>query len=250
MPSRAELALRDHALAFLEQVGQDAGVDDRDRLRGVGDDEAAPSAVWLALDAARLRPGRRCGRRVLRRLVRRDLRRREEEHQVALERVQHQRRGDAERGDAAERSIAKRLCRGFIGCVSRSRPRARRRRGASAMPPRCRARRRRSNSGSATSATRAQRRSAPDVEAVAAHREEFATRYATACAHPVGVLALALEDDRAQPHQRDGDRSTSRTPAPSPACPAASVVRHRRRLASADTTRPGAACSTTSPRNR
>ena len=36
----AELALRDHALAFLEQVGKDAGVDDRDRLRGVGHDEA------------------------------------------------------------------------------------------------------------------------------------------------------------------------------------------------------------------
>ena len=37
-------ALRDDAFAFLEQVGKDAGVDDGNRLRGVGHVEASPSA--------------------------------------------------------------------------------------------------------------------------------------------------------------------------------------------------------------
>ena len=36
----------------------------------------------------------------LRRLLRRDLRRREEEHEVRLERVEHERGGDAEHGEA------------------------------------------------------------------------------------------------------------------------------------------------------
>jgi hypothetical protein len=64
-----ELALRDHAFAFLEQVGQDAAVFDRDHLGGVGDREAHRHAVGLALDAAGLDQAAQAEGAVLRRLV-------------------------------------------------------------------------------------------------------------------------------------------------------------------------------------
>ena len=95
-----ELALRHDALALAEEVGQDAAIDDRHALRGVGDDELHRDAVGLALDAALLDQPADAEGAALRRFVRRDLRGREEEHQVLLERVQHERRRDAERRDA------------------------------------------------------------------------------------------------------------------------------------------------------
>ena len=95
----AHLALRDHALALLEQVGQDAAVGHGHGLRGVGDDEVHVGAV--ALDAAFLHQAADAERAVQRRLVRGHLRRRIEEHQVALERVEHQRGGHADGGDDA-----------------------------------------------------------------------------------------------------------------------------------------------------
>ena len=78
----AERALRDHALALLEQVGQDAGVDDRDASARCRSRRSARRPRPLALDAARLDQAADAERAALRRFVRRDLGRREEEHEV------------------------------------------------------------------------------------------------------------------------------------------------------------------------
>ena len=79
----AELALRDHAFAFLEQVGQDAGVGDRDRLARCRSRRSARSGRRRAA-GCRPRPGRRCGTRgPCGASLGGDLRRREEEHEVA-----------------------------------------------------------------------------------------------------------------------------------------------------------------------
>ena len=65
----AELALRDHALALLEEVGKDAGEDHGNRLRGVGHAEAHGERVLVARHAARLDQPADAERAVLRRLV-------------------------------------------------------------------------------------------------------------------------------------------------------------------------------------
>jgi hypothetical protein len=104
-----QLPLRDHALAFLEQVGKDAFVADRDVLGRVGDDEVDARA--FALDRALAdeatepeRPGRR-------RFMAGDLRRRVEEDEVALEGVEDERRrgahGDDDAGDDRQALVAR-----------------------------------------------------------------------------------------------------------------------------------------------
>src|SRR5262249_48121261 len=98
----AELALRHHALALLEQVGEDALVDDRHVLRGVGDDELDRDAVALALDAAGHDHSADAERAALRHFPRLDLRRREEEHQILVEGREHEGGGRAERRQAPD----------------------------------------------------------------------------------------------------------------------------------------------------
>src|SRR5690242_13623823 len=96
-----EPALRDDALALLEEVGKDAFVADEDRPGGVGDDEARLRA--LALERALLDHATDPERPRLRRLVRDDLRRRIEEDEVALERVEDESDRDRDRaGDACD----------------------------------------------------------------------------------------------------------------------------------------------------
>ncbi len=60
---RADLALRDDALALLEEVGKDAGIDDGNGLRRVGDLEAHGEAVRRRGSGSSPRPARRCGTR-------------------------------------------------------------------------------------------------------------------------------------------------------------------------------------------
>ena len=109
----AQRTLCDHALAFLEQVGKKASVGHRNGLRGVSHAKAHRQAVGLARQTSGLDHAADAKRSALRRLVGRDLRRCEKEHQVRLERVEHQRGGDAEPASPAPIQ-AKRRVRGFI----------------------------------------------------------------------------------------------------------------------------------------
>src|SRR5262249_19539379 len=86
----------------------------RDGLRRVGHGEAHIDAV--ALDAARLHDAADAEGAAERRLLRRDLGRAEEEHQVLLKRLQHERGRDAER-DHAEGDRRHTLVPGFHGVI-------------------------------------------------------------------------------------------------------------------------------------
>jgi hypothetical protein len=86
-------------------------------VRGVGDDELNLERLRLALHAAGLDQTADAERAVAWRFARRDLRRGEEEHQVRLERVQHQARRDAEQCKAAD-DRCDTLTRGFISPFS------------------------------------------------------------------------------------------------------------------------------------
>src|SRR5258706_1139545 len=107
-----EPALRHHALAFAKQVGKDADVDDRNRLRGVGHAKAHGEPVLLARDAPRLDQPAQAKSAIARYLVRGDLRGSKEEDEVRAQRVQHQCRGHAQPGqcrDDPERPLSPRL---------------------------------------------------------------------------------------------------------------------------------------------
>ena len=97
----SERALRDHALAFLEEVGKEAACRRPARVCAVSvtmKRTVSRSGTRLRLPASTSPPMRNGA--ALRRLVRSDLRRREEEHEIRLERVQHERGRDAEHDDA------------------------------------------------------------------------------------------------------------------------------------------------------
>ena len=154
----------------------------------------------------------------LRRLVRDHLRRREEEHEVRLERVQHQRGRDAERGaarrrsrrigDAAPSSRAPRVAadpaaarldirelRRTRACVASARQRSRR------SP---RARRRRTTS-------RRRTRSRPSRRIRSCRRPSDPSRRRRSISESSHArAALALDDDRLHAHERDGDRVAPR----------------------------------------
>ena len=115
----ADLALSHAAAAFLEQIGQDAGIDDRNAVDGIGDREvrgqsvcAAPEAALFdeAADAEAPRDGR---------FARDDLRRAEEEHQILVERAE---REPNRRGQAAQSQDDKRdpLVTWFHVCTCRA----------------------------------------------------------------------------------------------------------------------------------
>ena len=70
------------------------------RLRGVGHAEMHRQAVVFALDAARLDQAADAECLAARRFVGEHLGGAEEEHEIALERVQHQGGGNAQRGQA------------------------------------------------------------------------------------------------------------------------------------------------------
>src|SRR5439155_24264830 len=99
---RIERPLRDHPLALLEKVGQQAGVGNRNGLRGIGDAKAHGQAVRLAGQTAGLDQSADAKRPALRCFVRRDLRRREKEYEIGAKGVEHQCGGHRERGQAAD----------------------------------------------------------------------------------------------------------------------------------------------------
>src|SRR6185295_4260590 len=94
-------SLRDDAFALLEQVGKEARVADRYRARGIGHTEVNGQAVAVAGETACLDHAADAKRAAARRFVRSNLRRGEEEHEIGLERVEHQRSGDAEQREPA-----------------------------------------------------------------------------------------------------------------------------------------------------
>ena len=94
-----ELALGHDALAFGEEVGEDALVLDGNDLGGVGDAEGDGHAVGLALDAAGLDHAAEPERAARRGFLRGHLRGREEEDEVFIECLQGERHAGADGHD-------------------------------------------------------------------------------------------------------------------------------------------------------
>jgi hypothetical protein len=84
------LSLRDTSTAFLEQVGQDAGVNDWDLVHRVGDGEVRDQSVSAAAKTPRFNEATDAKAPHSRGFARRDLRRAEEEHQVVVESAKSQ----------------------------------------------------------------------------------------------------------------------------------------------------------------
>jgi len=91
-----ELAARDDALPFAEQVGQHAGVAHAHGVREVGEREADLEAAGLALDAAVLHQATDADAARIGRLARVDLRGAVVVKHVLVERLQRERGGDAD----------------------------------------------------------------------------------------------------------------------------------------------------------
>ena len=99
-PIWTELALRDDAFAFAEQVGKQSGVDDGNRLRGVGHAKAHGQRIGIARETAVFDEAADAKRSTLRRFQSDDLRGCEKEHEIRLNRVQDERGSNAENDDA------------------------------------------------------------------------------------------------------------------------------------------------------
>ena len=128
---RLQRAQRHHALPFAEQIGQDAGIADRDGGGAIGDAEAHRRACALAdmLDAAGLdQPAEPEGAAVMRRLGG-QVGGGEEEHHVVAERRQHQRRGGTQAEAAGKKQNKAAVLAGHqrfaLGSMAASRRRAR-----------------------------------------------------------------------------------------------------------------------------
>src|SRR4051812_29860338 len=111
----AERALCDDAFAFLEQVRKNTGEEHGDAMRSVSHDEAHRNTVRLSLQTALLHQPADPEAAVGGRLVRNDLTRAEEEHEIALERVQNEHCGAA-KGSEARGDQRNPLVSGFHGC--------------------------------------------------------------------------------------------------------------------------------------
>src|SRR5690606_38223082 len=96
-----EPSLRDDAAAFLEEVGQDAGVADQDGVVAVRDPEGPADAVAGALETAGLDQPADPEVALGGRLALGHLRRRDEPGHVAAERIEDQRGSDADRDEAS-----------------------------------------------------------------------------------------------------------------------------------------------------
>src|SRR5439155_3692063 len=95
-----ERALRDHALAFPEEIGKESRVHDGNGLRGIRHAKAHGQRIRVARETAAFDQPTDPERPPLRRFAIRDLRRREEEHEIRLKRVQYEGGSDADHHDA------------------------------------------------------------------------------------------------------------------------------------------------------
>ena len=106
----------------LEQVRKHSVVHDGQPLRRIGDDEFHFERVGDALKRSRLDHAADAKRPALRRFLRDHLRWCEEEHEVGLERVQHQHRRKAQQGRAGgnprETAMARLHCPAFVAVSS------------------------------------------------------------------------------------------------------------------------------------
>src|SRR5258706_16478550 len=93
---RCNLALRYTAASFFEKVGQNAFVNNRNCIRGVGDGEANRQAIVVTFEAAVLDQSTDAKRLAHWRFFGRNLRRTKKENQIVLERSQHQPRCQAQ----------------------------------------------------------------------------------------------------------------------------------------------------------
>src|SRR5581483_2820785 len=98
----AQLALRHHAFALLEQVGKDTGIAYGRTVRGVRYHELHRQAIGLSCEAAGLHQAAQAERATLWGFMRSDLGRAVKENEVALKGVENQRGGTAQRHQARD----------------------------------------------------------------------------------------------------------------------------------------------------